>query len=95
MDIIEQLTNRLEELYEDLENDEYNAEQGIIDLEVEIENLMDEYHGEKQKTKKLLNLHKKIKAIKEEFDFYDEEAELNAMFPNQDDDDLDYERSVF
>ena len=91
MKIIEQLSKKLEELYKELENGDHNAEQDIIDLEEEIKERISEYDPSSGKDKQdvLYKLLDRIKNIKEEFDFYDEEAELNMMFPDRDDEDFD------
>jgi hypothetical protein len=79
---------QLDKLRQELENDNYDVERDVIDLQEKIENAIEENFddGETKHYKKLL---KELKAIKKEFDFYDEEGELDMMFPNRHDDDFD------
>jgi hypothetical protein len=46
-------------------------------------NMLDKEHSQ------LERLSKRILSLKKEYDFYDEEAELDMMFPNRHDDDFD------
>jgi DNA repair ATPase RecN len=84
---IEKLNEEYERLHEALKNDDPEATQGVFDLEQEVEQAMDFSLEESQQ--QLQGLLKRIKALKREFDFYDEEAELDRMFPDRHDDDFD------
>lgn len=84
---IEELNEKFEKLYEEFENGNYEAEQEVYDLEQEIEDELSIARGKEQQELKALQ--KKINSMKGEFDFYDEEAELDNMFPNRHDEDFD------
>jgi len=105
---IELLFETYNKLYEELDNNNYDVEQEVYELEDEIKLLLDEYSFqdepmfEDQETEltKLRELNNLVKEMKQEFDFYDEESELDMMFPNRhDDDDFDEDetswRNVF
>jgi hypothetical protein len=68
----------------------------IFDLEEKVQMAMDESmdHNlfEFNSLKKLI---KDIKYFKEEYEFFDAEAELNSMFPNRGDDDFDDESTSY
>ncbi|MFO7862678.1 MAG: hypothetical protein R6U85_01640 [Salinivirgaceae bacterium] len=62
-------------------------EDAVYEIEQEIDekfNFLSDFHPEE-----IGKLDKRIKHIKEEHDFYDEEAVLDMMFPNRHDDDFD------
>lgn len=81
------LNEQYQKLYQELENDNYEAEQDVYDLEQQVnEELSYAFGKEKHALQSLLH---KIKTMKKEFDFYDEEAELDMMFPNRHDEDFD------
>ena len=93
---IKKLTQRLddvEERFEEIDIDavggnEYeNLESAIYEMEREIS----EYSGiaEGNQFAKLNKLQKRISRIKKSNEFYDEDAELDRMFPNRHDDDFD------
>ena len=69
--------DRLNEAYlkflDELENDNYEVEQDVLDLEQEVNDAL-EYTSGKENLK-LRELSKNINIMKEEYDFYDEEAE--------------------
>ena len=72
-------------IYKELENDNFEVEDELYELEQSVTESLDyTYDEENNLIKSLL---KKIKAAKQEFDFYDEEAELDNMFPNRHDED--------
>ena len=83
--------DRLNEAYlkflDELENDNYEVEQDVLDLEQEVNDAL-EYTSGKENLK-LRELSKNINIMKEEYDFYDEEAELDRMFPNRENEDFD------
>jgi hypothetical protein len=78
----------LERLREELENDNYDVEQDVLDLEVQLDQRIEDNFDDENidQWQKLL---KKVKYLKKEFGFYDEESELDMMFPNRHDDDFD------
>lgn len=104
---IESLFDTYNKLYEELDNDNYDVEDEVYELEDEVRLLLDEYSFqdepmfENQETEliKLRELNSLVKEMKQEFDFYDEESELDMMFPNRHDDDFDEDdmswRNVF
>jgi chromosome segregation ATPase len=91
--------------FETSDCDEYDKlEEEVYDIEEELAMLLESadnaYHNIDLSNSKRLNmldkeqrllekLSKKIRDIKKEYDFYDEEAELDMMFPNRHDDDFD------
>ena len=87
----------LDRYREELENDNHDVQQDVLDMEMKLNEeiqLRDEEDAEP--FEKLLG---ELKAVKQEFDFYDEEGELDMMFPDRHDDDFDEDsmsgRSVF
>ena len=78
---------QLDHYREELENDNYDVEQDVVDLEEnlkrEIEMSFEENDAPYRKVLKA------VKALKREFDFYDQEGELDMMFPDRHDDDFD------
>ena len=98
---VEELEERFNEVEEFVENQEDDFEDKVFQLEedvqYEIEMLQDHINGlDFDKTEaleevlsKYENIAKKIKILKSENDFYDEDAELDRMFPNRYDDDFD------
>lgn len=107
MEEINELRELFHHIYEELSNDNYEAEEQVADLEEKIDLLTDEYayqddydfQGERKESDALKKLKNDIQKMKREFDFYDEEAELDMMFPNRHNDDFDEDdlgfRSVF
>lgn len=73
---------------EELENGNYDIEQDVIDLQSKIEDAIEESFDDDEASP-YIKLLKELKAVKKEFDFYDEEGELDMMFPNRHDDDFD------
>lgn len=88
---IKQLEEQLNLCREELEQSNYEVEEKVYALEEQLNELMHEYdHMTYEKEFKQLRLLKqKLKQIKTDFDFYDEQAELDMMFPNRHDDDFD------
>lgn len=86
----EKLKISLEELQEQVDEiDQSELEERVYKLEDEITACIETCHeSEYPFFKNLLN---RINSIKKENDFYDEEAELDMMFPNRHDDDFDEE----
>lgn len=87
MDEIKLLNARFEEIKEAFENGE-DDEQIVYDFEEEIQEAFGEIYRETE-ISQLEKLQKKVKAFKREYDFYDEGAELDRMFPDRHDDDFD------
>ena len=83
-------------LEEALENNLFDQEDfDINDFQDEVWNLeieLSDYPISNQEEERLVSdLKRLVLQVKEEYDFFDEEAELNMMFPNRDDDDdLDF-----
>lgn len=86
---LEFIENRFEDFEtEDIGSDEYNElEEEVYEIEREIS----EYIGVSRDSQasQLQRLQKKVTQIKRDNDFYDQEAELDMMFPNRHDDDFD------
>ena len=88
----ENLKNRLDEIEEQYENvidiDENELEDKVYELERDINAYkeMSNYESGYISTDKLS---KRIKQIKKENDFYDEDATLDMMFPDRHDPDFD------
>jgi hypothetical protein len=87
MDTFNELNAEFERIHHELENDNYEAEDQMIELEEKAREAVDFTDG--IESKKLRNLLGKIKMAKNEFDFFDADAELDNMFPNRHDDDFD------
>ena len=88
MEIYEKYREELEKYREELENDNFEIEHDVLELQEKIEREIDGYEDERsngQYSKLLLEL----KSLKKEFDFYDQEGELDMMFPNRHDEDFD------
>lgn len=88
MDAPEFYQDELDRFREELENENYDVEQHVLDLEMKLnEEIQLRYDAEEAAPyEKVL---RELKALKEEFNFYDEEGELDMMFPNRHDDDFD------
>lgn len=87
MDTFNKLNEDFERIYEELENQNYEAEEEMIELEDKVYEAIEYTFGtENANVSKLLD---KINSAKIEFDFYDAEAELDMMFPDRHDEDFD------
>jgi poly-gamma-glutamate capsule biosynthesis protein CapA/YwtB (metallophosphatase superfamily) len=107
MEEIKELIEHFNYLYEEISNENYEAEDKVADLEEKIDQMIedysyqDDYHfkGEPKELDALKKLKNDVKKMKREFNFYDEQAELDRMFPNRHDEDFDEDdmgfRSVF
>lgn len=84
---LNKVSEKLEKLYQELKKDNDEVSQDIIDLEQELKDELNLVHGKELQDLKVIL--KKIKSIKREFDFYDEESELGNIFPNGHDDNFD------
>lgn len=80
--------NLLDQYREQLENGNQDVEQDVVDLQENLEREIDMIPDDRDSSKYRKVL-KELKAMKEEFDFYDEEGERKMMFPNGDDEDFD------
>ena len=87
MNEIEKFEQELERLYAELENGNYDAEEKVLELEEKVKLRLDYAHSTEEK--RIKTLLQKIVAMKKEFDFYDQEGELDMMFPDRHDDDFD------
>jgi len=73
-----------------LEKEVYEIEEELSELQERFDRIsmksdnFDELDREQNQIDKLI---KRIQKIKKEYDFYDEDSELDAMFPDGDDDD--------
>ena len=81
------LNEDFERIYAELENNNFEAEEQMNELEENVRNAYEFSQGKEQSA--FLGLLKKIKSAKQEFDFFDSDAELDSMFPNRNDDDFD------
>lgn len=92
---IEKLKVKLEHYLNELEKGNYDVEQEVVDFETEIMEMVRQfdyqddfrYKGNPYELNALKSIIIDIKRLKNEFDFYDEETELDMMFPNRHDDD--------
>lgn len=84
-ELIKDYTERLEQYVEQLENGNYDVETDVLELEQEIQQMA----SEEPETQGFRALLKSIQKIKKEYDFYDEEATLDMMFPDRHYDDFD------
>jgi predicted nucleic acid-binding Zn-ribbon protein len=88
MGTIKDYKEELERYKEELENGNDDVEQDVVDLEMKIEQEIQEM-AEYEDTKPFHKLLKELKSLKREFDFYDEDSELDRMFPDRHDEDFD------
>jgi predicted nuclease with TOPRIM domain len=80
--------DKIELEFEEFEGIDINKlEEKVYKLEEEIFEEIQFCSPHEEKT--FQNLLKKIKKLKKENDFYDEDAELDRMFPNRNDEDFD------
>ncbi len=92
---LEELRTTFEELVTKAENGDENYETEVLELEEEVDREIEtlENHPHYERISEILesfeNLKKDIGQFKKEYDFYDEEGELDMMFPNRHDDDFD------
>ncbi len=78
----------LDRFREELENENYDVEQEVLDLEMQLNDEIEQLYPEEDSEpyEKVL---RELKALKEEFDFYDQEGELDMLYPNLHDDDFE------
>lgn len=88
---LEELKVRLEKAITKTEAQEDDYEQFVYDLEqdlvAEIQEMNIDHLYEVHKV--YSSMLRKLKELKKEYDFFDEEAELDMMFPDRHDDDFD------
>lgn len=89
METYERLYSDYLKFLDELENDNYEVEQDVIDLEQEVKEALEYTSGKEYQKLSVLSI--KINRMKKEFDFYDKEAELDIMFPDRHDEDFDEE----
>ena len=91
MDAPEFYQEELDRFREEQENENYDIEQDVLDLEMQLnDEIQLRYDAEEAAPyEKVL---RELKTLKEEFNFYDEEGELVMMFPDRHDDDFDEDR---
>ncbi len=79
---------QLDKFKEQLENGNYDVERDVVELQRRIEDAIEQCFDDKAAIpyRKIL---KELEVVKREFDFYDEEGELDMMFPDRHDDDFD------
>ena len=87
MNEIEKFEQELEKLYAELETGNFDAEEKVLELEEQLKLRVDYAHSTDEK--RIKTLLQKIEEMKKEFDFYDQEGELDMMFPDRHDDDFD------
>ena len=87
MEIFAKLNDAYLKLQEELENDNLDVEQEVFDLEEKVKESIGFAHGNDLLNMKML--FKNIKSLKIEFDLYDEEGELDMMFPERHDENFD------
>ncbi len=87
MEIFAKLNDAYLKLQEELENDNLDVEQDVFDLEEKVKESIEFAHGNELLNMKMLL--KNIKSFKIEFDLYDEEGELDMMFPDRHDENFD------
>lgn len=87
MEELELLKARFSEIEESFESGEEDH-QLIFDLEEKMQEVDLDFY-EDEVAEQLDKLNKKIKAFKQEHEFYDAEAELDRMFPDRHDEDFD------
>ncbi|HAT3992466.1 hypothetical protein CMU11_18060 [Elizabethkingia anophelis] len=92
---LEELRKTFEELISRAENGENDYETEILELEEDVDREIDilnnhpDYEKVSVSIEGLENLKKEIGQFNKNNDFYDEERELDMMFPDRHDDDFD------
>ena len=88
MDAPEFYQEELDRFREELENENYDVEQDVLDLEMQLNDEIERLYAEEDSEpyEKVL---RELKALKEEFDFYDAEGERDMLYPNRHDEDFD------
>jgi hypothetical protein len=93
---LNELKNRLDELEILISNpdSEEEIEERFYFIKAKIDEFQDYPFREKEE-QLLRKMSKKLNQIKNDLDLYDEEAELDMMFPNRHDDDFDSYSNMF
>ena len=88
MDAPEFYQEELDRFREELENENYDVEQDVLDLEMQLNDEIEWLYAEEDSEpyEKVL---RELKALKEEFNFYDAEGERDMLYPNRHDEDFD------
>ena len=88
MDAPEFYQEELDRFREELENANYEVEQHVLDLEMQLNDEIERLYAEEDSEpyEKVL---RELKALKEEFNFYDAEGERDMLYPNRHDEDFD------
>ena len=88
MDAPEFYQEELDRFREELENENYDVEQDVLDLELQLNDEIERLYAEEDSEpyEKVL---RELKALKEEFNFYDAEGERDMLYPNRHDEDFD------
>lgn len=86
--LINEFIIKLEKVLDnDLPEEEFeNLQSEVSDMEEQISGFFPRNGAEE---KLLMKLEKLFSRVKEEYEFYDKDTELNMMFPNREDDDFD------
>ena len=88
MDAPEFYQEELDRFREELENENYDVEQDVLDLEMQLNDEIERLYAEED-SEPYENVLRELKALKEEFNFYDAEGERDMWYPNRHDDDFD------
>ncbi len=88
MDAPEFYQEELDRFREEQENENYDIEQDVLDLEMQLNDEIERLYAEEDSEpyEKVL---RELKALKEEFNFYDAEGERDMLYPNRHDEDFD------
>jgi replicative DNA helicase len=87
MEVYNRINEKYLKILEDLDNENYEVDQEIFDLEDEIKEALEYTTDEEYEN--LLELVDELKSTKREYGFYVEEDELDNMFPDRHDEDFD------
>jgi hypothetical protein len=87
MEVYNRINEKYLKILEELDNENYEVDQEIFDLEDEIKEALEYTTDEEYEN--LLELVDELKSTKREYGFYVEEDELDNMFPNRHDEDFD------
>ena len=85
----------LDEIEHQLSEGNFEYEQVLFYLESEINSLKGQYSPESIQKSTIEKLSKRIEKIKNEYDIFDKEAQLDRMFPNRHDEDFDEDSMSF
>lgn len=92
---IEELSKKLDVIEEQVENGDFeDFEENVLEVEEQVKELEGQAF-EATEIALVENLINRIKELKKEGNFYDEEAELDRMFPDRHEPDLDQDSTTF